>query len=253
MKMRELEAKTGINRETIRVWIRHGLLPEPERPARNVADYTEDHVRAIQAVRKLQRDSGMTLPQIKTVMNGGRMSRHLVASAFPHLEELVASRVGVRRGLISLETLVSSNPKAAVDAEALDRIGLITLIPSAKGPKLSITDAGLVDIWGQMRKVGFTEERGFPPEILDFYVDAAEAVAGNEARIFLTEVEGRMEEQDAAAMLEFALPAMLNFFGILRQRAFLRNIAASVSRKKAGIRKADRACTRRKTADDQVA
>ena len=32
MKMKELEDRSGIGRETIRYYIREGLLPEPERP-----------------------------------------------------------------------------------------------------------------------------------------------------------------------------------------------------------------------------
>lgn len=222
--MRELEAKTGVNRETIRVYFREGLMPEPSRPARNVADYNDDHVRAILAVRRLQHESGMTLPQIKAVLQGKSPARGLGASAFSHLEELVASRVGVEQGLVQLDSLLVNNPKAAIDAAALNRIGLIELLDGPEGPAMTVTDAGLVDIWGRMRKVGFDEEHGFPPEILDYYVKAAEFVAANEARLFLERVEGRIEEDEAAAMLEFALPAMLNFFGILRQRAFLRNI-----------------------------
>ena len=74
--------------------------------------------------------------------------------------------------------------------------------------------------------VGFDEARGFPPEILDYYVSAAEFVADHEARIFLDQVEGRLGEDEAANMLEFALPAMLNFFGIIRQKAFLRFIGS---------------------------
>lgn len=224
MKMRELESRTGVNRETIRVLFREGLLPEPDRPARNVADYGEEHVRAILAVRKLQHDSGMTLPQIKAVLKGHAPQRAMAATAFNHLEELVASRVGVEQGLVPLDSLLDQNPKAAEDAQVLDRIGLITLSDTADGPAMTFTDAGLVNIWGRMRQVGFDEEHGFPPEILDYYVEAAEFVAAKEARIFLEQVEGRIAEDEAAAMLEFALPAMLNFFGILRQRAFLRNI-----------------------------
>ena len=34
MKMKELEARTGVGREAIRFYIREGLLPEPERPKR---------------------------------------------------------------------------------------------------------------------------------------------------------------------------------------------------------------------------
>jgi DNA-binding transcriptional MerR regulator len=224
MKMRELEARTGVNRETIRVYFREGLLPEPDRPARNVADYSEDHVRAITAVRKLQRDSGMTIPQIKATLNGQRSDRGLGASAFSHLEELVSSRVGVKQGLVAVSALAEQTPKAPSDAKALDRIGIIDLIESPDGLMLSITDAGLLNIWGRMRGVGFDEEHGFPPEILDYYVEAAEYVAGKEAQLFLDRVEGQIGEDEAAAMLEFALPAMLDFFGIIRQKTFLRNI-----------------------------
>ena len=75
-----------------------------------------------------------------------------------------------------------------------------------------------------MRNKGFDEEHGFPPEILSYYVEAAEYVAGKEAQLFLDQVQGVMEEEEAAEMLEFALPAMLEFFGIIRQRVFLNNI-----------------------------
>lgn len=248
MKMRELEGKTGVNRETIRVYFREGLLPEPSRPARNVADYSEDHVRSILAVRKLQRESGMTLPQIRQMLNGGGAGRSLGASVFQHLEELVASRVGVEQGLVSLETMLQTNPNARIDARALDRIGAIDLIKSPKGDSMSITDAGLVRIWGRMRAVGFDEAHGFPPEIVDYYIEAAEFVAGKEAQLFLERVEGIVSKDEAAAMIEFALPTMLDFFGLIRLKAFLRNIGDKKRKdddicvvspgKKAGNRKA---------------
>lgn len=224
MKMRELEARTGVNRETIRVYLREGLVPEPSRPARNVADYTEDHVRAILAVRRLQRDSAMTLPQIKHVLSGGAAMRPVGATAFGHLEELLSARVSVQQTLVPISTLAKQNPHAAEDARALDKIGVITIRKGTRGPALSVTDAGLVNIWGRMREAGFDEDRGFPPEILGYYIEAAEYVAGKEAAIFLEQVEGRIEEDEAAAMLEFALPAMLEFFGLIRLKAFLHNI-----------------------------
>ena len=231
MKMRELEAQTGVNRETIRVYFREGLLPEPDRPARNVADYGQEHVRAIQAIRRLQHDSRMTLPQIKSVLNGENTSgRPLGVAAFTHLEELVASRVGVEQGLVSLASITEQHPKGLVDAEALNRIGIIELIDRPEGKMLSVTDAGLVGIWGRMRLAGFDEEHGFPPEILDYYIEAAEYVAGKEAKLFLEQVEGRIGEDEAAAMLEFALPAMLDFFGIIRQKVFLKNISGKTRR-----------------------
>ena len=224
MKMRDLEAKTGVNRETIRVYFREGLLPEPARPARNVADYGEEHVRAITAIRKLQRDSAFTLADIRSMLNGEKTARHVGATTLSHLEQLVASRVGVESGLMLLSALAEQNPYAETDAAALARIGVVELIDTDEGPALSLTDTGLVNIWARMRQVGFDEAHGFPPEIVDYYVTAAEFVADHEAGIFLEKVEGKLGQDEAASMLEFALPSMLTFFGIIRQKAFLRFI-----------------------------
>ena len=47
MKMQDLERATGVGRETIRFYIREGLLPQPERPNRNVAWYDESFVERI--------------------------------------------------------------------------------------------------------------------------------------------------------------------------------------------------------------
>ena len=224
MKMRDLEARTSVNRETIRVYFRHGLLPAPNRPARNVADYGEEHVEAILAVRKLQHTMGLTLQQISSVLKGNSVNRPVTALAFNHLETLVRSRVGEENGLILLNSLIEQNPKARDDAKAMHDIGTIELISTEEGLALSITDAGLLNIWGRMRKVGFDEEHGFPPGILDYYLEAAEFVAGKEAQIFMEKIEGRITEEDAAAMLEIALPSMLTYFGIIRQKLFLRNL-----------------------------
>jgi DNA-binding transcriptional MerR regulator len=235
MKMRDLEARTGVNRETIRVLFRAGLLPEPHRPARNVADYGEEHVRTILAVRRLQQDSRMTLPQIKAALSGQNGATQIGANALGHLEELVSGRVGVRQGYLLLDSLVEQHSTALVDAHALAKLGIIEFAEGDEGPMISITDAELLNIWSRMRSVGFDEDHGFPPDILDYYVKASEYVAGNEAKLFLEQVEGQIGEDEAAEMLEVALPSMLDFFGILRQKAFLRLIGKH-TRERAGIK-----------------
>lgn len=242
MKMRDLEARTGVNRETIRKYIRDGVVPQPSRPFRNVADYGEEHVRSVMAVRKLQRDTALTLSQIRGMLDqSGETTRDVGASAFPHLEQLLAARIGVETGFVALESMLLQNPKALVDARALDRIGVIQLEASPNGPSVSMTDAGLINIWSRMRAAGFDEANGFPPEILGYYIEAAELVAGKEAELFLAQVEGRIDEEKAAEMLEFALPAMLNFFGLIRLKTFLKNIGPNGVRAKKGGKKATKA------------
>jgi DNA-binding transcriptional MerR regulator len=93
MKMRELEIRTGVHRETIRVYLRHRLIPEPDRPCRNVADYDEKHVSAIIAIRQLQQESRLTLAQIGALMDGEGAKCQVGASALDKLEQLVAHRI----------------------------------------------------------------------------------------------------------------------------------------------------------------
>lgn len=54
MKMQDLERATGVGRETIRFYIREGLLPQPERPNRNVAWYDEAFVARVGLIKELQ-------------------------------------------------------------------------------------------------------------------------------------------------------------------------------------------------------
>ncbi|WP_220129643.1 MerR family transcriptional regulator [Sphingomonas chungangi] len=222
--MRELEARTGVHRETIRVYLRYGLIPQPVRPRRNVADYGEEHVEAVIAVRRLQQDSRYTLPQIQAMMSGAS-DRRTGANAFSHLETLVAARVGIDGHLVPIASLVSRYPEARRDARSLAAVGIVRIVLAEDGPALSLTDAELVSIWGDMRALGFDEALEFRPEMLDFYVEAAEFVAGWEARTFLDRTEGWIVEDAAAVMVQHSLPLMLNFFGLLRMKAFMRNIA----------------------------
>jgi len=75
-----------------------------------------------------------------------------------------------------------------------------------------------------MRQGGFTEDLGFTPEILTFYLQPAETIAEREAALFLERTEGRIDDETAAVMLQLGLRLMLDFFGLLRMKRFLRNI-----------------------------
>lgn len=224
MKMAQLETRTGVHRETIRVYLRHGLLPPPERPRSNIAIYCERHVEAIAAIQRLQRESRLTLPEIGAMLKGKSPGTGLETNAFSQLEQLLATRVGYDEHLVPIKTLLKESKHARTDAEAMDRLGIITIIEDKRGPGLSLGDSQLVLIWGRMRAAGFVEDLKFVPEMLGFYNQAAEFVAGWEAKTFLERTSGKVDVDAAAAMLEAALPLMLGFFGRLRLKAFMRNI-----------------------------
>lgn len=227
--MRELEEKTGVDREVIRIFLRKGLLPEPQRLARNQAEYDESHVRAIIVVRELQKGSRLTLDQIKELLDGRGLDSGAGAATYQHLEELLAIRFGLDgTRLIPLSAISERNPMAQNDVRAFENMGMVDLVEGDDEPRLSLTDARLVEIWSQIRDLGFVEEAGFPPENIAFYLKAAEEVAAREAEVFLKGSAGRITEENAAAMLQGALPLMLDFFGLLRLKAFMRNIHVAV-------------------------
>jgi DNA-binding transcriptional MerR regulator len=229
MRMRELEEKTGVDREVIRILLRKGLLPEPNRLARNQAEYDESHVRAITVVRELQKGSRLTLDQIKELLDGRSVDGGAGAVTYQHLEELLAIRFGLDgTRLVPLSAISQRNSMAPRDAAAFNRMGMVDLVDGEDEPRLSLTDARLVEIWAQIRELGFVEEAGFPPENIAFYLQAAEEVAAREAEVFLKGSAGRINEENAATMLQGALPLMLDFFGLLRLKAFMRNIHEAV-------------------------
>ena len=66
--MRELERLTGFTRATILYYIKEGLLPEPEKTARNMAYYDRRFVVRLNLIRRLKEQHNLSLQQIKHVM-----------------------------------------------------------------------------------------------------------------------------------------------------------------------------------------
>jgi DNA-binding transcriptional MerR regulator len=219
MKMRDLERATGVNRETIRVYFRQGLLPQPQRSARNVADYGDVHVRGILSIRRMQEKGRVPLAQIKRALEGDPGAMPSDAGVAAQLEELVAVRLGTGLPLVPVARLVASNPHAAVDARKLHRVGAVTLRREKGRPALSPVDANLVKLWGEMRAAGFTESAGFTPAVVQIYVESAERLAKLESKTFFDALSGRSSEVAATRMAAQALSTMLEFFGVVRMKA----------------------------------
>ena len=221
MKMRDLEKATGVNRETIRVYLRQGLLPQPQRSARNVADYGEEHVRGILSIRRLQKKGGVRLAQIRQALEGDPRAVPTEAGLAAQLEQLVAQRLGHDQPLVPVTALLVDNPRARSDARELHRVGAVNLRRYKGRASLTAVDATLVRLWGEMRAGGFNEAAGFAPSVVTIYVDSARCLAELESRTFLATVSGGGNEVEAARMAEQALSTMLSFFGLVRMKALL--------------------------------
>jgi len=225
MKMRDLEQATGVNRETIRVYLRHGLLPEPKRSKPNVADYEQAHVDGIRLIRRLHKEEGLTIPQIRRALSGELTDATIGIGAFPHLEQLVAARLDRFDALVPIESILARNPDADEDAVGLQKIGAVKVEHQEGQTMLSRTDAEIVAIWGEMRAAGFTEANGFNIDLLKFYVTGANDLGRAEVSNFLEAIDGKVGAEDAADMALEAINRMMAFFGHLRTKAVLKAFA----------------------------
>lgn len=66
--MRELERATGFSRATIGFYIKKGLLPSPEKSARNMAYYDRRFIDKLQLIKKLK-DADFSLEQIGQILS----------------------------------------------------------------------------------------------------------------------------------------------------------------------------------------
>jgi DNA-binding transcriptional MerR regulator len=221
MKMQQLEERTGVRREMIRVYFRNGLLPEPAKPKPNVADYGEEHVRSILTIRRLQSEQRLSIAEIKQALSDQAGPLPGDALAIWHLDELVSRRLGVDASLVALSSILSRNPKAEIDAKAMQEVGAIELIQKDGEDFVSRPDAEIISIWGGMRAAGFTEALGFDAELTSIYAERATDLANAEISAFLERVsEFSLDEK--ADWAQAGLTLMIQLFAILRMKAALK-------------------------------
>jgi len=92
------------------------------------------------------------------VLSGTKGGRYVEATAFPNLETLVATRVGLDDRPVLIATLANIWSHAAQDAETFQQMGIVEIQQTKYGPALSVTNSRLVRIWGEMR-AGATPKR----------------------------------------------------------------------------------------------
>ncbi len=68
MKISELAKQTQVSKETIHHYIRAGVLPQPRKLRKNVADYNESYVGRIRVIKELQDQCFLPLSVIKKIL-----------------------------------------------------------------------------------------------------------------------------------------------------------------------------------------
>lgn len=129
--MRELEKCTGMTRASITFYIKEGILPEPEKSAKNMAYYDGKFIERLKLVEEMK-NAGFTLNQIKK----------LVASGYGKINDYglqVVEAVNRQLSLDSEDTCVplSQLKDIGFDDAEIDRfIEMKLIIPADAGKKM---------------------------------------------------------------------------------------------------------------------
>jgi DNA-binding transcriptional MerR regulator len=226
--MKDLERATGVGRETIRFYIRTGLLPEPDRPGRNVAWYDRTFVERIALIKELREKRFLPLHAIRAILGAGEAppSRTEVQTLLELDGKLFPSMAGVPAlAPERLSDLARRSGLPASEIERLERGGAIAIVRREGERWLEGDDVRLVEAWAKVRQAGFTDALGFGPENIDLYVEFVQALARQELRLFAQGIAGRVDTEQARRMAEDGITLINQVITLLRKRVLLRYIA----------------------------
>lgn len=242
MKMRELERLTGVGRETIRFYIREGLLPEPERPKRNVARYGPQHVERLKFIKKLQQERFLPLAAIKTLVRAQEQSAPQDLDGFVGLENALYPLLADPKNLEPqrYERVAQANDLKIADLDTLVKIGLVSYEDRNGEKWLDSRNARIVALWGNLHAAGFTEDIGYPTEIWALYARFVADLAEEEARIFYGNLEETMDQAEAASLAADGIRIMNEMMPLLRTNALIRKVT-EISDARAGGEGSDEA------------
>jgi len=218
MRMRDLEKASGVGRETIRFYIREGLLPEPDKPSRNSARYTDVHVARLKAIKRMQEERFLPLAVIRTLLESDGGDQWLMPDAFPMLDAQLAQRldeVGPARVAVADLNLPDSLRTHLDD-------GLVTV---ANDGTVSARDAAILRTIERVNDIGFTPELGFDGGQMRLYNVLIDWLTAQEVRDFLEKTAGHVGEAKALEMAEQGISVINELLGQLRTRALLRKLA----------------------------
>ena len=225
-RMAELVSRSGASHETVRYYIREGLLPPPHRTARNMAWYSDRHLELIKLIRVLQEEQFLPLKAIKSLLNNDQEYQFT-----PRQREIFASVLAEMDSQSRRDLPRPAGRKLAsalgLSDEDYDQIVAMGLVRSGDDP-LTRDEEDLLRQFAVLRQSGMTPERGFSPQHIEIVQAAADLLFDQELRMFQTLLDN-LRDDEIPGIMERVVPAINRIFGLLharKLRAFVARYAA---------------------------
>lgn len=240
LRMRDLTALTGLDRQTIHFYIQAGLLPEGDKTGRNTALYDRGHVERIALIRRLQKEKFLPLRAIRAVLDGDEAAfepsqRKLLLDVKAQLraQGFRSTPTGAPEDLVPVEPLLAKHGLGRADFEEMRELGLIDVVRASTSKGRGATsirrrDAFRIEILGAIRAAGLTRDLGFVASDLLLYEEAMQRLFEQERELVLRRVQ-HLDPADLARTFERVLPLvgeLLHRLHTARVEAFFESLGA---------------------------
>jgi len=214
-RMKELCELTGLSRQAIHFYVQQGLLPPGHKTGRNMAYYDERHLERLQLIRKLQHEQFLPLKAIRAVLEGetrgfDRTQRNMLRQLKARLTSSELRRAA-RPEFIDAAAAAERSGVSLADVRTMASEGLVAADGDGDELRISSEDAWLVEMWGQCRALGFTEESGFSVKDMSVYAEFFNELFDRERQMLVGRLAA-MPPDRVASMLQNALPLIHAFF-----------------------------------------
>jgi DNA-binding transcriptional MerR regulator len=214
-KMKDLCERTGLPRQVVHFYIQQGLVPEGKKTGRNMAYYGESHVERIRLVRELQEERFLPLKAIRAILRGDEehftpAQRALLVEVKDRLAGTLAKPAASRDTVLASE-LLARHGLTQRDVSQMIDVGLLAASPDGRGrTRIAREDAWMLELFGELRAIGFTEALGFEASDLAIFEEAVSTLVDRETTLLAERLE-KLPADRIAAMVERALPLIGSF------------------------------------------
>jgi DNA-binding transcriptional MerR regulator len=214
-RMKDLCEATGLPRQAIHFYIQEGLLPPGHKTSRNMAWYTEEHLERLRLIKQLQHERFLPLKAIKAVLEG----REEMFAPEQHqflleVKEQLAGTLAAPGGRTATVDAQEVAGRSGVEMDEIERAVELGLLGGRRDDqgrlRIAEDDTWMLDLFGEMRRVGFTRALGFEVDDLVFYEDAMNSLFQQEAKLISSRLS-HLPAGQAATMIERALPIIHQF------------------------------------------
>ena len=169
-RIRELEQRTGVKRQTIHYYLREGLLQPPLEKFKNSAWYDQRHVARLLLIRDLRETQFLPLKAIRAIIEEQPAGEFSAAQrrTLDTFRDKLRRRHQQREPHHDLQNLADEIRFTQAEIEQLSSLAWIHPRQVGQRGQGDDREARLLRAWAAVRDAGLTPRRGFTPD--DFVI-----------------------------------------------------------------------------------